>query len=1062
MPSRAVRRQAMDRTKALVDLFLSLFTDVELRMFLRSLPGGDGLAPFLPAGAASLSLLAFEAVALLERHGRIDADLFRCLHQERPGRRADIERVALLVPGRVAQPRVSISRLPLSSAQFVGREDALARLDAAWDDPAVRVLSIVGLGGTGKTALVNHWLLDVQDHGWRGAERVFGWSFYSQGTRDSVTSAEPFIDAALRWFGDTAPAAGSPRDRGLRLAELIRGQRTLLVLDGLEPLQHPPGRGMLEGRIKDMDLAIVLRELAVDMLGMCIITTRIPVADLARGDDSTPLINLGGLSAASGAVLLRELGVIGSDLELHEAAEDMHGHALALTLLGRYLERARGGDVRCREELPVLEAAERIGSDKAVRVMAAYDAWLDERERAVLRLLGLFDRPADEGAMAALRAPPAIPGLTECLVGLPEDLWRITLSSLRGMALLAPAVAHGPGVLDAHPLVRAYFGELLREQQPDAWRAANLRLYEYYSMVANPFADSLEELAPLIVAMLHGCQAGRRQEALDQIYWLRIRCGAMQHSVHVLGAFGADLAALAGLFDRRWDQPAAELDGADQAFVLNEAGYDLRALGRLVEARAPMAASLERQKERREWKSAAIAAGNLAELLLALGHVEQAIAQAEESVVLADRSGDAFAATACRTTLADVLHQSGRPEESAVMFDEAEAVRAQHRARSALVSLDWYSYCDLLLGRASELECIFIDPPVSTDECQRFRAACEEVLGRAVSLLAPSSRIPWLVALGHLALGRAHLGLAVTGRLVADQRFRSRVAHAGQAATHLDQAVTYLRRSGREDHVPRGLLARARLGRWLGQGDRVVQDLTEALDLAERGGMRLHACDAHLEWARYHFSLGALDRARPHVRAAMLLVASTGYGRRQAELQSLLTAVSARADARRFLARREYEDDASAQTIKMAYAPVVHEPVDDAPVRAHELRDIEGVWLSEQGSIFCARVIGGKLRAPFSFRGSGALSGEVYDCWLRDNYLLGVIRWFDAQYSGAMRLRIESDRQMSGHWWDDVDPDVYAIGITLRRLPDREFPVWAEAFFASLAENSDAPSALAD
>jgi tetratricopeptide (TPR) repeat protein len=1044
----------MDSTKALVDLFLSLFSEAELRMFLRALPAGEALAPHLPAGPASLSLLAFEAVSLLERHGRIDTALFQRLHHERPGRRADIDRVArLLLGGSAAELRIFISRLPLSGAHFVGRTGALARLDQAWEQQGIRVLSIVGLGGTGKTALVNRWLLDLQQDGWRGAERVFGWSFYSQGTRDSVTSAEPFIDAALRWFGDAEPGAGSPRDRGLRLAELIRRQRTLLVLDGVEPLQHPPGRGRLEGRLKDMDLAVVLRELAAHMHGLCVITTRLPVAELAGAAESAQQLDLGGLSTPSGVSLLRQLGVVGSDVELHEATEDMHGHALALTLLGCYLARARGGDVRCRDDLLVLAAAERIGSDKACRVMAAYDAWLGERERAVLRLLGLFDRPADEGAIAALRASPPIPGLTDGLIDLPEDLWCITLSNLRSMALLAPEVAYAPGALDAHPLVRAYFGELLREQQPEAWRAANLRLYEHYRAVAPPFADSLEELTPLIAAMLHGCHAGRRQEALNQIYWRRIRCGGMQYSVHVLGAFSADLAALSGLFDRLWDQPAAELEPGDQAFVLNEAGYDLRALGRLAEARAPMQASLERQRQRSEWRSAAVAASNLAELLLALGHVELAIEQAEESVALADRSGDAFVATACRTSLADVLHQSGRPKESAVIFDEAEAVRAQHREQSPLVSLDWYAYCDLLLGRVVALESIFIAPQVSSDECQRFRQACEEVLARAASLLQPRSAIPWLVALGHLALGRAHLGLVVAARLIPWGEHPG-AAHADQAAIHLDQAVTYLRRSGRDDYVPRGLLARARLGRWLGDRERVVQDLTEALDVAERGSMQLHACDAHLEWARYHVSLGDVDAARPHVTSAMVLVASTGYGRRQAELDALLAAVSPGAGPLRFLARRAHDDDAVAQTLEIAYAPVtsaaVSPAVEPAPAQVRELHELEGVWVSEEGATFYARVVNGKLRAPYSWRG-GSPAGEVYDCWLRENCVLGIIRWFDAGYSGAVRLRVDSDGQMSGHWWDDTDAEIYPVPITLRRLPDGEFPAWAEELFADLA-----------
>ena len=49
--------------------------------------------------------------------------------------------------------------------------------------------------------------------------------------------------------------------------------------------------------------------------------------------------------------------------------------------------------------------------------MQSYQHWFGEgSELAVLRMLGLFDRPADEQALECLRKPPAIPGLTEELM----------------------------------------------------------------------------------------------------------------------------------------------------------------------------------------------------------------------------------------------------------------------------------------------------------------------------------------------------------------------------------------------------------------------------------------------------------------------------------------------------------------------------------------------------------------------------------------------------------------------------------------------------------------------
>src|SRR5258708_10989018 len=148
---------------------------------------------------------------------------------------------------------IDLERLPVPGPHLVGRDAELRRLDEEWEDPATHVLSLVAFGGVGKSALVSRWLDNMAAEGWRGAERVLGWSFFSQGSPGQVTSAEPFIDFALRAFGDDDSTAGSPPDRCARLAGLTRQKRTLLVLDGVEPLQY--GTGPLAGRLKDPGLA---------------------------------------------------------------------------------------------------------------------------------------------------------------------------------------------------------------------------------------------------------------------------------------------------------------------------------------------------------------------------------------------------------------------------------------------------------------------------------------------------------------------------------------------------------------------------------------------------------------------------------------------------------------------------------------------------------------------------------------------------------------------------------------------------------------------------------------
>lgn len=365
-----------------------------------------------------------------------------------------------------ASVRLYIDRLPDGGRHFVAREDELRQLDDAWADQQVNAISIVAWGGVGKSALTDRWLTAMGKDDWRGARRVYGWSFYSQGTKERLTAADQLIDHALRWFGDPDPTAGSARDRGLRLADLVCHEPTLLVLDGVEPLQHPPGP--LGGRLEDPALTALIKSLARTNSGLLVLSTRETIEDVASLEDTfAPRLDLGSLVDADGAALLKVLGVRGTSKERQAASAEYKGHALALSLLGTYLAKAHGGEIRKLPEIQIEVADAVAQGGHAWRVIAAYEDWLGEREVSVLRLLGLFDRPAEPEAITALRAAPAVPNLNDGLVDLAESDWNIALANLREVGLLAPADGDD---LDAHPLVHAYFGHQLEHQHPDAWR----------------------------------------------------------------------------------------------------------------------------------------------------------------------------------------------------------------------------------------------------------------------------------------------------------------------------------------------------------------------------------------------------------------------------------------------------------------------------------------------------------------------------------------------------------------------------------------------------------------
>jgi tetratricopeptide (TPR) repeat protein len=785
--------------------------------------------------------------------------------------------------GPPAPSFIDIGRLPVPGPQFVGRDAELARLDEAWADPGTHVLSLVAFGGIGKSALVSRWLDRMAGDGWRGAERVLDWSFFSQGTEGKSASAESFIDYALRTFGDPDPTAGSPHDRGVRLAGLLRQKRTLLILDGVEPLQYGPGQ--LEGRLKDPGLTGLLKSLAAANPGLCLVTTREPIADLNAFARTAPRLELEKLSAEAAVELLRLLKVTGTESELRAAAEEFDHHALTLTLLGNYLRLAHGSDIRKRHEVDLGKADERQGG-QAFQVIAAYAQWLGEgRELSILRLLGLFDRPADAASVTALRAAPPIPGLTEDLVGLAEEDWQFAVSRLRDHGLLTNPEVTQPGSLDAHPLVRVYFADKLQTQRAGAWREGNLRLYEHLQKVALPLPETLEAMEPLYSAIIHGCRAGRQQQALDDVFVKRIRRRAESFSLIKLGAFGSDLTALGGFFERTWDQPGRNLTSGDQALILAEAGFCLRALGRLHEATQPMQASLEKYIANESWAHAAVVAGNLSEVTLTLGEVASALSYAEQSVELADRSGDDFQRFGKRTMLATTMHQMGRTGESATAFAEAETMQVLSRPEDPfLYSAQGYWYCDLLLDRAEPEDGARL-ASLSTDAeaAPRFRQACQEVMKRATQALVIGERNHWLldIALDHLSLGRAHLGLALTAPLEGAD------SELALTAEHLNKAVGGLRQAGQENYVPLGLLARATLRRSQSDFAGANVDLANALEIAERGSMRLHECDAHLEWTRLDFQQGDAEAARTHLVRARKLVDETGYGRREREVAYL-------------------------------------------------------------------------------------------------------------------------------------------------------------------------------
>ncbi len=843
-------------------------------------------------------------------------------------------------------PKIAVSKLfrgsTPGSSLLVGREEELKALDDAWSGTQKKnVVTIVAWGGVGKTSLVARWAANTlakENH--VGIESYFDWSFYSQGTRtegdatgaDKAASADIFVREALEFFGDGDLAASNAGawQKGERLARLISEHRNLLILDGLEPLQEAKS-----GDLQDYALRALLRGLAVDNRGLCVVTTRQQLPELNTWHETTaPEWRLAKLSKEAGAELLKNLGVKGTPSDREQLAEDVKGHALTLTLLGKYLAEAHDGDIRKRDLVSLSEADYEETRGHAFHVMEAYERWLEKdcgrAELAIMRLTGLFDRPATPDCLAALRQAPVITGLTDVLVPLNDAQWNLAAKRLvqlglveeqlweprrvlgyseeeannavsRGYQLgepslvetsLSPVYDHKS--LDAHPLIREYFGWRLRDKAQEAWREAHSRLFGHLRGSVPYWPEGLDGLQPLYQAITHGCHAGRYQEACDEVFRGRIvRNTSGPHaffSSRKLGAMGADLAAIGCFFVAPWTRPAEALSEEAQAWLLSLASYRLQALGRLTEAREPVQVSIDAAIREQNWESAAVRSGNLSGLDLTLGDVATAVREAEQSVSYAELSGKTFQRITKRAKCAYTLHQAGRAIEAREQFEESEAMQRETQPNYPfLYSLQGFWFCDLLLADAervaaqralwehadSSARLIGFDggkKPLHREVLQALEQRATHTLewGEAndASLLD--------IALNHLTLGRAVL----YGTVLEPSLDRGN----SELAAHINAAVNGFRQYGDQSWISASLLTRAWLWVMLARTAEARRDLDEAQQIAERGPMRLHLADVHLYRARLFFRED-LAAAREDLKQARLLIEKCGYLRRMPELE---------------------------------------------------------------------------------------------------------------------------------------------------------------------------------
>lgn len=351
------------------------------------------------------------------------------------------------------EPRVVHTLQP--ARHFAGRQELVAEL-SAWltrseptDPAAANVMALVGMGGVGKTALMERVVRALDPGPQTGG--LFVWSFF-----DNPRTEELLARATAYFVGGSDGDHSDPSPTLERLHEaLSTGAPHLLILDGLEVVQSPGHGARAYGELED---PITRRLLTAAARGLgatrVLLTSRFALSDLNAWEGAgLRTVRIADLSRANAVEVLRKWGVRGDDSALGGIVDRVGRHALSLAVTGSYIGGFLGGDPMRVAELSLDEAARDDAlARRLATVLDAYAESLAPRTRDVLVRLAAFTEGVDLDALQVVaRAAPDVAGNMAGMVRSELD------RELTRLGRLGLVYRTDSGLFSTHPFVRQYF-----------------------------------------------------------------------------------------------------------------------------------------------------------------------------------------------------------------------------------------------------------------------------------------------------------------------------------------------------------------------------------------------------------------------------------------------------------------------------------------------------------------------------------------------------------------------------------------------------------------------------
>jgi hypothetical protein len=130
-------------------------------------------------------------------------------------------------------------------------------------------------------------------------------------------------------------------------------------------------------------------------------------------------------------------------------------------------------------------------------------------------------------------------------------------------------------------------------------------------------------------------------------------------------------------------------------------------------------------------------------------------------------------------------------------------------------------------------------------------------------------------------------------------------------------------------------------------------------------------------------------------------------------------------------------------------------PVQESATALPPPKELEGAWFNEESkSHIYARIVDRDLIAPYCYGGDEKLTGVYYGFRRTGEYWFARFAWVNREYFGFAFMKQQAVDLVVGTWWLEMSgeeppntpPEKSGEPLTLRRIPARAFPGWADGF----------------